>query len=88
MLLVGKAFDRCIACSPSVLSGFKEGGAGFVLNAMNRPEFLEDVTGLSQVCGDRCSFVFITVGVDFCLRIFFHSLMMEYCGFGSVISLY
>jgi len=43
------AFDKCTACSPTVLHAFDERGFLFLLEAFNRATYLEDLTGLTKL---------------------------------------
>jgi len=47
--MVGCAFDRCTACSATVLAAYRERGADFLLDAFNRHTYLEDLTGLTEM---------------------------------------
>ena len=47
--MVGAAFDKCTACSETVLRAFQERGFAFLLEAFNRATFLEDLTGLTAM---------------------------------------
>ena len=47
--MVGRAFDKCTACSNTVLGAYKEKGFEFLLTAFNRATYLEDLTGLTQM---------------------------------------
>jgi ubiquitin-like modifier-activating enzyme ATG7 len=49
MMPSSAAFDRCTACCPAVVNGYLNGGFEFLLDVFNRPSFLEDLTGLSQL---------------------------------------
>ena len=49
MMPASAAFDRCTACSPKVVDGYTSGGFQFLLDVFNRPSFLEDLTGLSDL---------------------------------------
>ena len=49
MTIGGQAFDKCTACSPTVVDGYKERGFDLVVDAMNTPKFLEDLTGLTEM---------------------------------------
>jgi ubiquitin-like modifier-activating enzyme ATG7 len=49
MLICGSAYDKCTACSEPVLQGYLADPFGFVLNACGNPEFLEDLTGLTDM---------------------------------------
>ncbi|XP_045165105.2 ubiquitin-like modifier-activating enzyme ATG7 [Mercenaria mercenaria] len=44
-----RAFDKCTACSKMVVEQYKSSGFDFLLNAFNEPNFLEDLTGLTQM---------------------------------------
>lgn len=44
-----QAFDKCTACSPVVLGHYREEGFDFLLKVFNTPNYLEDLTGLSQL---------------------------------------
>ncbi|XP_059481168.1 ubiquitin-like modifier-activating enzyme ATG7 [Neocloeon triangulifer] len=44
-----RAFPQCAACSPLILSEYKEKGFEFLLQVFNSPGFLEDLTGLSEL---------------------------------------
>jgi ubiquitin-like modifier-activating enzyme ATG7 len=48
--MTGRAFDKCTACSATVLEAYADGGFdGFLLPAFNRATYLEDLTGLTQM---------------------------------------
>ncbi|KAJ0971757.1 hypothetical protein J5N97_019716 [Dioscorea zingiberensis] len=49
MTLLGYSSSSCTACSDTVLSEFKERGMDFVLQAINHPTYLEDLTGLTEL---------------------------------------
>nr|XP_022299462.1 ubiquitin-like modifier-activating enzyme ATG7 [Crassostrea virginica] len=44
-----KAFDKCTACSKTVIKEFRKEGFGFLRRAFNEPSYLEDLTGLTQM---------------------------------------
>ena len=44
----GYAFDMCIACSPLILNEFKLNPAKFVIEACNKPNYLEDLSGITK----------------------------------------
>lgn len=44
-----KAFERCIACSSTVVDKYKEEGFEFLLKVFNEPDYLEDLTGLTEL---------------------------------------
>ena len=49
VLPASQRFDKCTACSDIVISSFKSDGFEFLLKVFNSPNFLEDLTGLSQL---------------------------------------
>ncbi|XP_064614814.1 LOW QUALITY PROTEIN: ubiquitin-like modifier-activating enzyme ATG7 [Liolophura sinensis] len=49
VLPASRYFDKCTACSKTVLDGYKAEGFDFLLKAFNQPSFLEDMTGLTQM---------------------------------------
>ncbi|KAH9309940.1 hypothetical protein KI387_037851 [Taxus chinensis] len=49
MIIKGRAFNRCTACSERVVSEYRERGVDFVLQAINQPSYLEDLTGLTTL---------------------------------------
>jgi len=48
-VMTGCSFDKCTACSPTVLHAFDERGFAFLLEAFNRATYLEDLTGLTKM---------------------------------------
>ncbi|KAL3851845.1 hypothetical protein ACJMK2_015547 [Sinanodonta woodiana] len=52
LLPASRAFDKCTACSRTVIKGYLEGGFGFLLQVFNEPTYLEDLTGLTQMHQD------------------------------------
>ena len=44
-----EAYSKCVACSPSVLSAYKDRDQQFLFEVFNEPSFLEDITGLAQL---------------------------------------
>jgi len=49
LMVMGYAYDRCTACSPTILAEYKKRGFEFLLEVFNRPEVLEEVTGLKAL---------------------------------------
>ena len=49
VLPASQRFDKCTACSDVVLSSYRSDGFEFLLKVFNTPNFLEDLTGLSQL---------------------------------------
>lgn len=47
--MCGSAFDRCTACSQTVVNAYKAEGLDFLLKACNRSSYLEDLTGLTEM---------------------------------------
>jgi len=51
-IVTGLAYDKCTACSPTILKEFKKQGPELVLKALGRPLYLEDLTGLTKLKED------------------------------------
>ncbi|KAL9258621.1 Ubiquitin-like modifier-activating enzyme atg7-like protein [Drosera capensis] len=49
MTLVGYSSSTCTACCPTVVSEYRERGMEFLLQAINHPTYLEDLTGLTEL---------------------------------------
>uniref|UniRef100_A0A1J3GFV1 Ubiquitin-like modifier-activating enzyme ATG7 n=1 Tax=Noccaea caerulescens TaxID=107243 RepID=A0A1J3GFV1_NOCCA len=49
MTLLGQASNSCTACSETVVSEYREKGNSFILEAINHPTYLEDLTGLTEL---------------------------------------
>ncbi|BAB09318.1 ubiquitin activating enzyme E1-like protein [Arabidopsis thaliana] len=47
--LLGQASNSCTACSETVISEYRERGNSFILEAINHPTYLEDLTGLTEL---------------------------------------
>lgn len=47
--ITGKAYDKCTACSDTIVNLYRKEGWKFILDALNKPKYLEDVTGLTQM---------------------------------------
>ncbi|XP_042478866.1 ubiquitin-like modifier-activating enzyme atg7 [Macadamia integrifolia] len=56
MTLVGHSSTSCTACCSTVISEFRERGMDFVLQAINHPMYLEDLTGLTELMKSASSF--------------------------------
>ncbi|XP_010529195.1 PREDICTED: ubiquitin-like modifier-activating enzyme atg7 isoform X2 [Tarenaya hassleriana] len=54
--LVGHASNSCTACSEIVITEYRRKGKSFILEAINHPTYLEDLTGLTQLKTDANSF--------------------------------
>ena len=49
MSITGQAFSQCTACSRCVVDAYTERGHDLVIDAINNPKFLEDLTGLTAL---------------------------------------
>lgn len=49
IIVTGQSFNHCTACSPPIVSGYKNGGFDFLLRSFNEPDFLETTSGLKQM---------------------------------------
>ncbi|XP_008791400.1 ubiquitin-like modifier-activating enzyme atg7 [Phoenix dactylifera] len=56
MTLVGHSSNSCTACSSTVVSEYRRRGMEFILQAINHPSYLEDLTGLTELMKSASSF--------------------------------
>lgn len=56
MTLVGHSSNSCTACSSTVVAEYQERGMEFIIQAINHPTYLEDVTGLTELMKSASSF--------------------------------
>ncbi|KAI8620117.1 hypothetical protein BC830DRAFT_1100702 [Chytriomyces sp. MP71] len=49
LLVHGRAYDKCTACSPAVLAEFQKDNANFVHKVLAEPKYLEELTGLTKM---------------------------------------
>ncbi|XP_074565734.1 ubiquitin-like modifier-activating enzyme atg7 [Curcuma longa] len=56
LTLLGHSSNSCTACSSTVVLEFKRRGIEFVLQAINHPTYLEDLTGLTELMESAKSF--------------------------------
>ena len=47
--MYGTAFNKCSGCSEAVSQAFKEDKHAFLLKACNQPDYLEDLTGITEM---------------------------------------
>ncbi|KAJ3037684.1 Ubiquitin-like modifier-activating enzyme ATG7 [Rhizophlyctis rosea] len=52
LLVIGQAYDKCTACSDTILTAYKNRGVEFILEALKSPAYLEELTGLQQLHKD------------------------------------
>ncbi|KAK6932667.1 THIF-type NAD/FAD binding fold [Dillenia turbinata] len=56
MTLVGHSSNSCTACSSTVVSEYRKRGMEFIIQAINHPTYLEDLTGLTELMKSASSF--------------------------------
>ncbi|KAM7500708.1 hypothetical protein LguiA_025122 [Lonicera macranthoides] len=56
MTLVGHSSNSCTACCNIVVSEYRKRGMEFLLEAINHPTFLEDLTGLTELMKSASAF--------------------------------
>ncbi|KAK9267564.1 hypothetical protein L1049_009992 [Liquidambar formosana] len=56
MTLVGQSSNSCTACCSTVVSEYQKRGMDFILQAINHPTYLEDLTGLTELMKSASSF--------------------------------
>ena len=49
MIMYGECFNKCIGCSAAVADGYEANRKEFIISALNQPDFLEDVTGITAM---------------------------------------
>lgn len=49
LIVTGHHYDKCVACSDSILRAYKEKGYDFLIEVFNYPQLLEDITGITQM---------------------------------------
>ncbi|KAI9356997.1 hypothetical protein DFJ73DRAFT_821772 [Zopfochytrium polystomum] len=49
LIVTGLAYDKCTACSPTILNAYKKEGDKFVLKVLENPKLLEELTGLNEL---------------------------------------
>ena len=47
--MYGEAFDKCTGCSPKVYESLISDRSSFIIKACNQPDFLEDLTGITEM---------------------------------------
>jgi len=48
-VMYGEVFDKCIGCSAKIADGFVADRKDFLIKALNNPDFLEDITGITAM---------------------------------------
>ncbi|XP_058729496.1 ubiquitin-like modifier-activating enzyme atg7 [Vicia villosa] len=56
MSLIGHSSSSCTACCHTVISEYRNRGMEFILEAINHPTYLEDVTGLTELMKSATKF--------------------------------
>ncbi|GMN50693.1 hypothetical protein TIFTF001_019836 [Ficus carica] len=56
MTLVGHSSNSCTACCRTVVSEYRKRGMEFILQAINHPTYLEDLTGLTELMKSASAF--------------------------------
>ena len=49
LIISGKSYDCCSACSPTIVNAYKSGGWEFVKRALNEKGYVEELSGLAEV---------------------------------------
>ena len=50
LVVRGKAYGNCSACSRQVIDAYEGGGWDFVSRALNEKGYVEEISGLAEVC--------------------------------------
>eukprot|EP00164_Ancoracysta_twista_P005846 GFYU01008045.1.p1 GENE.GFYU01008045.1~~GFYU01008045.1.p1 ORF type:complete len:710 (+),score=87.35 GFYU01008045.1:106-2130(+) len=54
VVVTSPAFDKCTACSTKVMDAYTNSGFKFLAQVFSNPNYLEDITGLSQLQQEAC----------------------------------
>ena len=55
MLISGKSYDCCSACSDKITEAYKKDSWGFVKRALNEKGYVEELSGLAEVSNTDCT---------------------------------
>jgi len=47
--MYGEVFNKCIGCSDKIAEAFKADRQDFLIQACNKPDYLEDLTGITAM---------------------------------------
>jgi len=47
--MYGECFEKCIGCSKTISDGYKANRTEFLIQACNKPDYLEDLTGITKM---------------------------------------
>ena len=64
MVIRGRNYDCCSACSDRVVQAYRQGGWEFVKRALNEKGYVEELSGLAEVCTCAALNVSIDIVVD------------------------
>ena len=48
-VMYGEAFDKCIGCSAKIADSYRSNPDTFLISACNNPDYLEDLTGITEM---------------------------------------
>jgi ubiquitin-like modifier-activating enzyme ATG7 len=54
LVINGKSYDCCSACSDKITNAYSEGGWDFVKRALTEKGYVEELSGLTEVCDAPC----------------------------------
>lgn len=60
VVIRGSSYDRCSACSDKIISAYTSDGWQFVKRALNERDYVEDLSGLTEVRSEEEMVVLIT----------------------------
>lgn len=63
MVIRGRSYDCCSACSDNVVHAYMESGWEFVKRALNERGYVEELSGLAEVCAP-CNFGDRVISMD------------------------
>jgi ubiquitin-like modifier-activating enzyme ATG7 len=59
MVISGRSYDCCSACSDRIVHAYKKNGWSFLRKALNEKGYVEELSGLAEVFIRSCSFAFL-----------------------------
>ena len=48
-VMYGEVFNKCIGCSAKIADAYTEDWQTFLIKACNKPDYLEDLTGITEM---------------------------------------
>lgn len=59
MVIRGSSYDCCSACSDKIINAYQTDGWQFVKRALNEKGYVEDLSGLTEVCSELTCHLYV-----------------------------